>query len=92
MIRRYDLTRSDNYFESGKVSLICSGSGSYPVTTLFPVTTARVSFSTLPIDSATPPFAMPRIYVNSYTDDGFIVNYEDIPVDPGYIEFEYSCQ
>jgi len=92
MIRRYDLTRSDNYFESSKISYVCSGSGSISVVTGFPVTTARVSFATLPIDSATPPFTTPRIYVDSYTDDGFIVNYEDIPVDPGYIEFEYSCQ
>lgn len=92
MIRRYDLTRSDNYVETGKVSYVCSGSGNLTVVTGFPVTSARVSFATLPIDSTNPPFTTPRIYVASYTGDGFVVDYENIPVDPGYIEFEYSCQ
>ena len=33
----------------------------------------------------------PRIYVSSYESDGFIVAYEGILVDVGYIEFNYAA-
>jgi hypothetical protein len=49
MIRRYDLTRSDNYVDTDKISYVCSGSGTYNVITGFPVKSALVTFSTLPI-------------------------------------------
>lgn len=34
---------------------------------------------------------LPRIYVSSYEDDGFVVSYEGIPEDVGFIEFNYSA-
>ena len=32
---------------------------------------------------------LPRAYVSSYTSTGFVVTYEGIPEDIGYIEFDY---
>jgi len=105
MRRRYDLRLSDNYMYTDKVSYICSGSGTLTVVTGFPVTSARVAFSTLPLSpcelesssssSSSEDFPagddLPRIYVSSYTATGFVVTFENIPADVGYIEFEYSA-
>lgn len=105
MRRRYDLRLSDNAMVTGKVSYVCSGSGTLTVVVGFPVTGARVSFSTLPLSFNEPESSssssssedypaggdLPRIYVSSYTDTGFVVTYENIPSDVGYIEFEYSA-
>ena len=83
---------------SGRMSYTCSGNGTIPVLTGFPVASARVSFSTLPIleeqessSSSEEWTDLPRIYVSAYTDTGFIVTYENIPSEVGYIEFEYSA-
>lgn len=51
MKRRYDLRRSDNYMYSGKISQICSGSGTIYVYTGFPVTSATVSFASIPCNA-----------------------------------------
>ena len=107
MRRRYDLRRSDNYMMTGRVSYVCSGSGTIPVVLGFPVTKATVSFATIPwphidegysssSESSTgagdgESTTLPRVYVNSYNDTGFIVAYEGIPEDIGYIEFDYSA-
>ncbi len=105
MQRRYDLRLSDNYMYTGKVSYACSGDGTLTVVTGFPVMRARVSFATLPLSayeeesssssssSEETPVGnnLPRIYVSSYTTTGFVVTYEHIPIDVGYIEFEYSA-
>ena len=32
---------------------------------------------------------LPRIYVSGYTETGFMVKYENIPEEVGYIEFNY---
>ena len=32
---------------------------------------------------------LPRIYVSEYTETGFMVKYENIPEEVGYIEFNY---
>ena len=37
------------------------------------------------------PTNLPRVYVSSYTATGFIVTFEGIPEDIGYIEFDYSA-
>jgi len=165
MIRRYNLTRSDNYVYTGRVSYVCSGNGTLPVYTGFPVVSALVSWVTYPfaqdeemssssessssfssssssIDSHSssssssvtnsessmsessssessgnsgssssessvtesvsfssstssqtePVSGLPRLYVYSYTTTGFVVAYENIPPQVGYIEFEYSCE
>jgi len=34
---------------------------------------------------------LPRVYVSSYTDTGFVVAFEGIPEDTGYLEFDYSA-
>ena len=34
---------------------------------------------------------LPRLYVSSYTTTGFVVYYENIPTQVGFIEFEFSC-
>lgn len=39
--------------------------------------------------SEEPGFNLPRIFVSSYTSDGFVVTYENIPESVGYIEFSY---
>jgi len=107
MRRRYDLNRSDNYPVTGRVSYVCSGSGTILVPTGFPVTSATVAFATLPLEtSVTPTMSsssssssegepygepLPRIYVSSYTSTGFVVSYEGIPEDVGYVEFSYSA-
>ena len=49
MQRRYDLRRSDNYMYTGRVTHACYGTGSLRVDTYFPVTSATVSWATLPI-------------------------------------------
>ena len=36
-------------------------------------------------------YIAPRIYVSSYTDTGFVVTYEDIPPEVGYIEFSFNA-
>jgi len=103
MRKRYDLRRSDNYMVTGRVSYAGSGSGAIVVVTGFPVMRANVSFSTIPTETTAglntsssessgedwP--TLPRVYVSSYTDTGFIVAYEGIPEDIGYIEFCYSA-
>jgi hypothetical protein len=48
MIRRYDLRRSDNYLYTGRVSYVCSGSGTLFVYTGFPVTRATVGWVVYP--------------------------------------------
>ena len=90
MQRRYNMERSDNALSTGRISYACSGDGTVAVTTGFPVTSAVLSFASLPLDNPTP--SNPRIYVDSYNDTGFVVAYEDVPVDPGYIEFMYACE
>ena len=86
MRKRYDLTRSDNYMVTGRVSYVTSGTGTLTVVTGFPVMRATVSFATIPSSST-----LPRVYVLSYNDTGFVVKYEDISVADGYIEFDYSA-
>ena len=87
-----------------RVSYVCSGSGTIPVVLGFPVMRATVSFATIPWpdypgdysssssssseDSETA-VTLPRAYVSSYTSTGFVVTYEGIPEDIGYIEFDY---
>jgi len=101
MRKRYDLRRSDNYMVTGRVSYVCSGSGTITVVTGFTTMRATVSFATIPWPTSAGNMSsssensgeawptLPRIYVSSYTDDGFIVSYEGIPEDIGYIEFDY---
>ena len=103
MIKRYDLRRSDNYMVTGRVSYTCSGSGSIPVVTGFPVMRATASFATIPWPTTAGDMSsssessgeewptLPRVYISSYNDTGFIVAYEGIPEDIGYIEFDYSA-
>ena len=95
MIRRYDLRRSDNYPYSGRVVENIDGSGFVNVHTGFPVTSALVAFSSIPEksediissdDSEISLSENPRIYVHSYTDDGFVVRYDNIKE---RIEFNY---
>jgi len=71
MNRRYNLQRSDNYPETGTYSASVSGSGSFTVTTGFPVTSAHVShisgYSGIPgtnlvLDSGTQEFALDGLY------------------------------
>lgn len=103
MRKRYDLRRSDNYMVTGRVSYAGSGSGSITVITGFPVMRATVSFATIPVTTTAGDHSsssessgeawptLSRVYVSSYTDTGFIVAYEGIPEDIGYIEFDYSA-
>ena len=103
MRRRYDLRRSDNYMYTGKYSYVCSGSGTLNIITGFPVTRATVAFATIPCSSGEiyssssssssegePSAECPRIYVSSYLENGFVVTYEGIPEDIGFIDFNYS--
>ena len=106
MRRRYDLRRSDNYMMAGRVSYVGSGSGTITVVLGVPVTRATVSFATIPWPDTSGDFSsssessaesggesttLPRVYVSSYTTIGFIVAYEGIPEDTGYLEFDYSA-
>jgi len=103
MRRRYDLERSDNFMFTSRVSFVCSGSGTINVVTGFPVTRATVAFATIPWPTVDTGFSsssestgdenptLPRIYVSSYTDTGFVVAYEGVPEDIGYIEFNYAA-
>ena len=103
MRKRYDLSRSDNYMVTGRVSYVCSGSGTITVAAGFPVKSATVSFATIPWTTTAGDQSsssessgdewptLPRVYVSSYTSTGFIVAYEGIPEDIGYIEFSYSA-
>ena len=50
MIRRYDLRRSDNYPYAGRKSYICVGSGLITVHTGFPVTSAIITWASVPLD------------------------------------------
>ena len=50
------------------------------------------SSSSSSTDQPEPIATLPRIYVASYTSTGFIVAYEGIPEDIGYIEFNYACE
>lgn len=103
MRKRYNLERSDNYMVTGRVSYVCSGSGTIPVVAGFDVMRASVAFATIPWSTTAGDFSsssessgdawptLPRVYISSYTDTGFVVAYEGIPEDVGYIEFEYSA-
>jgi len=102
MRRRYDLRRSDNYMYTGRVSYVCSGSGTFKIVTGFPVMRATVAFATIPCvtdvsisssssSSSEDVSTCPRVYVSSYEDDGFIVAYEGILEEVGYIEVVYSA-
>ena len=82
MIKRYDLTKSDNYILSEKELVSISAlSGTFDITTGFPVKTAMVTFATLPTTG--------RMYVSAYLDDGFSVAYEDLPIGSTSIEINY---
>ena len=100
MIRRYNLERSDNFMFTGKMSFVGSGSGIIKVETGFKVTSATVSFATIPCSqgelySSSSSSSSegeilntcPRLYVSSYAEDGFYVTYEGISEDVGFIEF-----
>ena len=106
MRKRYDLRRSDNYMMAGRVSYVCSGSGTITVVLGVPVTRASLSFATIPWPNTSGDYSsssessgsgggetttLPRVYVSSYTETGFIVAYEGIPEDTGYLEFDYSA-
>jgi len=106
MRRRYDLERSDNYMYSGRVSTITSSSGgTVKVVTGFSVKSASVAFATIPwpskdsLSSSSSSSSegeggsgeLPRIYVSSYDNDGFVVTYENIPFGIGYVEFNYTA-
>lgn len=107
MRRRYDLRRSDNYMFTGRVStVVTTTSGTITVVTGFSVMRATVSFATIPCDGGEPSIwssssssssegseyvPCPRIYVSSYTSTGFVVTYEGISLDVGYVEFNYSA-
>ena len=49
MIRRYDLRRSDNQPYTGRKSYICVGSGLISIHTGFPVSSAIITWSSLPL-------------------------------------------
>jgi len=48
MIRRYDLARSDNIPYAGRKAYACSGSGYISILTGFPVSSATITWSSLP--------------------------------------------
>ena len=111
------MTRSDNYPYTGRITYLCSGSGSVNIITGFPVVSAIVTFATLPLKSDVPSVHsssstssldsssessgssytsfptedLPRIYVSGYLATGFVVSYDGISEDVGYIEFTYSA-
>lgn len=107
MRRRYDLGKSDNFPFTGRMTYVASGTGTLTVSTGFPVTSAIVTFATLPLADLTTADAssssssssegvaaglpLPRIYVSSYTSTGFVMTYENIPEEIGYFEFSYSA-
>lgn len=49
MRKRYDLRRSDNYPHTGRKSYACSGDGLITINTGFPVTSAVITWASLPI-------------------------------------------
>jgi hypothetical protein len=49
MIRRYDLRRSDNFPFVGRKSYRCSGDGYLNISTGFPVTSATITWSSVPV-------------------------------------------
>lgn len=85
MIRRYDMTRSDNFPFAGKMRYPCSGDGEFYVYAAFPVQTALVTPIGLP--------GAAKLYANGRTDKtGFWVSYSDVPEELGYVEFSFIAQ
>jgi len=85
MIRRYDMRRSDNSQFVGTIRYPCSGSGEIKIHTGFPVHSAIVT----PVD--VPPGGRVWVDIASFGEKGFVVVYEEIPPDVGYIEFTYMA-
>jgi hypothetical protein len=79
--------------ESSTSSSSSSSSSSQTESTSSSSSSANSSSSSSSSSEAWPyPFDLPRIYVYSYLSNGFQVKFENIPADPGYIDFSYYAQ
>lgn len=65
MIRRYDLTRSDNYPRTGRKAYPCSGNGDLFVTTNFPVKSVLITWSSIPLYNGMPDYSSSSLSSNS---------------------------
>jgi len=84
MIKRYDMTRSDNFPVNTMGQMSCSGSGRFFVYTGFPVSSAILTPVSLPEGAS--------LYVDfsSFGKDGFDVIYENVPEEAGGVEYSYA--
>lgn len=70
MIRRYNISRSDNYPVSGSITHFCNDSGTIKITTGFPVKSAIVSFATIPCTGGTAYFTSSSSSESSSSSSG----------------------
>jgi len=86
MIRRYDMSRSDNAPFTGKITYPCeSGAGRIFVYTGFAVSSAIVAPVGLPSGA--------RLFVDTSfgKESGFDVTYENMPIGSSRIEFSFQA-
>ena len=76
MIRRYDLTRSDNYPATGIFTTIISGTGTFKVLTNFPTASAVITSTKT---YSNPGSASTSLYLKEYLLDDGAMNFSFIP-------------
>jgi len=89
---------SSSSSSSHSVSSVSSGSSLSP-DSFSSLSTSSTSSTSSPSSSSTssdstewiPTRGQPRLFVSGYTIDGFIVTYQNIPEEVGFIEFSYSA-
>ena len=85
MIRRYDMTRSDNFPVVGNLRYPCQGNGEIKVWLGFRPQSVVVVPVDVPVGA--------RVYSDPERREanGFVVQYENVPEQPGFIEFTYTA-
>lgn len=86
MRRRYDLRRSDNFPLTGDMKHSCCGDGELFVYTGFPVQSVVV----VPVEI--PKGVELKSRTDPSIDNGFYVEYRNVPAMPGFIQFSFTAQ
>jgi hypothetical protein len=93
MIRRINWKLGDNVPDSASLSLNVNGSGSIQIPTGFDTSSAIVAFSRTYMESVLDAYGQLGdvfIAVDSVNEDGFVLVYENVPVDIP-LEINYSA-
>jgi len=93
----FEYSSSSSSFDSSSTSSMAtptseSSSSSSSIDSSSSSSSTSTSSSSLSSNAWKGPFNAPRIYVHQLLDNGFVVRYENIPEEMGYVEFSYYVQ